>query len=293
LPFRKKPFARNAHLWSLRFSIVGVAIFACTFSLLFKAVDYLAMTIVLIGSIYLAGIGAITLGALYWRKATNAGAWAALTASLVLGVAFNLLQQTWPHFSQSLVSILGSGTLGDYVLANVAKFPFSGQQLAFTSVIAAAVSFVSVSLLTYREDFNLDRMLHRGQYRISSDDSVPTQRSAIRNLFRRFLQIDEHCTPGDTFLITITFAWSVFWKVVNVAIILWILIAGPLSQKWWFHYMMITNVWMTLVLGVIVTVWFYFGVSRDFVELFRSLSRARLVEADDGTVRDHKNLGES
>ncbi len=59
LPLRKKPLGPKAHLLALRLTASGVAVFVCVFSLLYKPVDYLQMVTILIGAIYLSGIGAI------------------------------------------------------------------------------------------------------------------------------------------------------------------------------------------------------------------------------------------
>ena len=61
LPFKKKPLTQKQHLKWLRISIVGVAVFAFFFSLLFPLRDYLFMFFLLTGTIYLGGSGAVIL----------------------------------------------------------------------------------------------------------------------------------------------------------------------------------------------------------------------------------------
>lgn len=292
LPLRKKQMTPKGHLWALRLTILGVAIFVCFFSAIFKPVDYLAMTVLLIGSIYLAGIGAITWGGLYWKKGTTAGAWTALIASVVIGVGANLLQQLWSHINPFLMRLFGPGSVSTYLAAHAAKFPLNGQQLALVAVLSAGLGFIVVSLLTYRKDFDLDEMLHRGKYRLPVDDAAANASTVGKSFWDRFLQIDHHFTRGDRWIMIATFWWTLFWKILAVGIVLWLLLVGPLSSTWWFHYMMITNVWMTLVVGVIVTIWFYIGISRDAVDLFKSLKSVQRIDADDGTVRGHHNAGE-
>ena len=86
LPFRKKALSPRAHLWLLRASILGVAIFAFVFSLLYTPNQYVAMFLALTGAIFVGGAGSAIIGGLYWRRGTTSGAWAAMVAGMTLAV---------------------------------------------------------------------------------------------------------------------------------------------------------------------------------------------------------------
>ena len=86
LPFRKRPLSARTHLWLLRTSILGVAIFAFVFSLLYTPNQYVSMFLALTGSIFVGGAGSAIIGGLYWRRGTTAGAWAAMVAGMSLAV---------------------------------------------------------------------------------------------------------------------------------------------------------------------------------------------------------------
>ena len=62
----------------------------------------------------------------------------------------------------------------------------TGQVLTFVAIFAAMTSYVLVSLLGPREDFDLDRLLHRGCYVIDEDmvEAVHTAIAARRPLLR-------------------------------------------------------------------------------------------------------------
>ncbi len=293
LPLRKKPFEPKAHVRALKLTVFGVASFVCAFSILFKPVDYLVMIVALIGAIYLGGVGIVCWGGLYWKKGTAAGAWTALVTGGVLGVVFNLVQEFWEQLNPVLIHLFGPGRWSDYLAAHGDKCPLNGQYLTVITAAAATVGYVAVSLLTCRRDFNMDEMLHRGKYRLPNEDAAVVFSEKKRPLLHRFLQIDEHFTWSDRFLTILTFGWTIFWALVTLAILLWTLFVSHLSNEWWFDYTMITAVWMTLVLGVITAVWFFIGVSRDLIELFRVLETVRRIDADDGTVRGHHNIGEA
>jgi len=292
LPLRKKPFTAKAHIFWLRAAIVGIAIFACVFSSLFKPADYLTMIVQLIGAIYLGGVGLVVWGGLYWKKGTTAGAYAALGLAAVLGIAFNIEQQMWVPFDRLMTSWFGTaGFVGRFFAAHPEQSPVNDLQLAVLTAAVAGVAYVIVSLLTCREDFNLDAMLHRGKYRIVAEDPLPGA-GQKRSWLSRLIDMDEHFTIGDKVLTVGTVAWTFFWKAVAVGAVLWTLFVRRLSPDWWFGYSMLTGVWLTLILGCVVTVWFLFGVTRDLRALVQSLRQAKRNDADDGTVKAHHNLGE-
>jgi SSS family solute:Na+ symporter len=292
LPLRKKPFEPKAHMKALKVSIFVVAIFVCIFSALFKPVDYLVMIVSLIGAIYLGGIGLVCWGGLYWKKGTTAGAWTALSLGATLGLSFNLIEEFWQQLSPILIRMFGPGAWGEYFTAHADKCPLNGQELSVITAAIAGTGYIVVSLATCRKDFNLEEMLHRGKYRLPSEDILMGIPEKSQSFLHRFLQIDEHFTRGDKWLVIGTFGWTTFMTLVALVVLFWRLFLGRLSRDWWFNYTMITGVWVTLVIGVITTVWFLIGVTRDLINLFHTLETVKRSDSDDGTVRNHHNVGE-
>ncbi|MDR0534501.1 MAG: hypothetical protein LBH01_11160 [Verrucomicrobiales bacterium] len=294
MPLRKNPFSPKTHMLALRLAVFLVAIFVSIFSILFKPVDYLVMLVALIGAIYLGGVGLVCWGGLYWKKGTTAGAWTALVTGMVLGVGFNILQQCWPQIDSWLLRLGASGEFANYLIAHADRCPFNGQQLSVATALMAAIGYVVVSLLTCKKDFCMDEMLHRGKYRVEGEESAVSSPATTKKSFlKRFLQVDENFTFGDKVLTYATFGWTIFWTLASVIILLWTLCVGKLSAEWWFTYTMITSVWLTLVIGVITTIWFFIGTSFDMLDLFRTLKIVKRSDVDDGTVRGHHNAGDS
>lgn len=289
LPLRKKALSATAHVRMLRGTIFVVAAFACVFSALFKPVDYLVMIIQLIGAIYLGGVGVVVWGGLYWRRGSTAGAWAALIIGSTFGVTFNLVQQFWTTFNPAVQRLLGDGRLFNYLAAHPEHCPLNGQQLTLITAACAGLSYFIISLLGRGAPFPLEKMLHRDQPRTEAEQATDRKRFWLA----RFLDINEHFTRFDKNLAYGTVIWSVFWQLVAVGILIWSLSVHPPSTQWWFDYTMITGVWLTLAIGVIVTVWFTIGVFRDLLDLFRTLKTVTRVDSDDGTVRNHHNADEN
>ena len=295
MPLRKTPFSPRQHLWLLRIAILGVAIFGFTFSLLYRQTEYVLMFFAITGAIY-SGAGAVLLGGLYWKNGTTAAAWCAMVSGSTLAVLGLLVQQ--PFIWSGLHDLVnaGAGNSATGWLAHLAahwpaRFPINGQYMFFIAMLTAVTLYVGVSLLTCREDFNMERMLHRGQY--AMEPTSDTTKAPVRrqSKLEEFIGIDDEFTRGDRILAWSVMLWSMAWFVLFVVITLWNLIARwPL--KWWgtyWHYEMI--ILPLLVMGV-TTVWFWVGGVRDLIRLFQRLKTVRRNDLDDGMVVGHRNLDE-
>ena len=216
LPFIKKPLSAKAHVRALKLMVFGVAIFACLFSMWFKPVDYLILATALLGSLYMGGIGLVVWGGLYSRKATNAAAWTSLLIGSISSAIFFIFQQYWADMHPTLLRIAGSGALGQYIAAHPVQCPMNGQILSVITAVSSATGFILVSFLTYKKNFNLDEMLHRGKYSLNHEDGAVQLSSAHRSWLARFLDINEHFTRGDKVITYGTFAWSVVWQLIAI-----------------------------------------------------------------------------
>jgi SSS family solute:Na+ symporter len=249
LPFRKKALSPQQHIRWLRWAISGVVVFVFFFSLLFRQTDYILMFLAITGTIYGGGIGAVVIGGLYWKKGTTPAAWTAMIVGSGLAVAGIVLRQ-----------------LDE-------KFPINGQWMYFIAMLSAIVLYVVVSLLTCREDFDLDKMLHR----------QPGAAVKRRWTLGALLGFDEHFTRGDKWVSGGLFAWGMFWFAVCIGGTVWNLIS-PWPVGWWARYWRITAVWVPLAIGGVTAVWFTWGGVRDLRRLFRSLRTVQRDARDDGTV---------
>ena len=147
MPIRKKPLPKETHIKWLRWATIGVAGFIFVFILFYKPKDYVLMFMLVTGAIYTGGAGVIILGALYWRRATVEGAWAAMITGSTLATGGLVLKQIW-----DTVPLLTTwkGTC-----------PFNGLQVYFVAVVLATIVYIVVSLLTPDRKFDLEALLHR------------------------------------------------------------------------------------------------------------------------------------
>ncbi len=257
LPLRGgKPLAPKQHLGALRFSILGVAVFIFLFSLLFQQSQYIFLFFAITGAIFAGGSGAVIIGGLYWRRGTTAAAWAAMTTGMVISVGGIIAHQV------------------------VDDFPINGQQFWALSMGASLVVYAAVSLLGRRGDFNLDRLLHRGEYAVADDTVVGD--GVVTRLQRLFLFTPEF-SRRDKVLYLLTYAWTFFWFTLFVIGTVYNLTHDVADASWtrfWKWY-----VGVQFVTASVVFVWFTLGGVADLRRMFARLRAVERVAGDDGVVR--------
>lgn len=287
LPFRKRPFTPVTHVRLLKLAALGVAVFAFFFSLVVQPTQYVAMFASLTASIFVGGAGAVIIGGLYWRRGTTAAAWAAMITGMVLsGVGMCAKQfagaagSDWPAWLARLRPALAwiDGHL-------------TGQELSFFAMMGASLVYVGVSLASKAPAFDLERMLHRGRYRVEGDASLDERPQTLLEK----LGFDRAFRGWDRFVAWITLAWPLFFTVLFVVATPWLFWRkaagdGVADATWasaWHGW-----TWMVLLVSAVVVVWFSIGGIRDLVRMVRIL-RARAVNVrDDGTVVDGVNADE-
>jgi SSS family solute:Na+ symporter len=263
MPFRKKPFTREQHLKYLRWSIVMIGVIAVIFSSIWTLKDYILMWFQLTGSIYIGGASCAIIGGLYWKKATTQGAWGGLIVGSILSVGGILYRQVWPN----------------------ATFPWNDQiinglHIAVFAIIVSYVVFVAVSLLSCEKDYNMDKLLHRGIYKVRGEqkDQLPYRASWIA----RKLGITEEFSTFDKWIYYGLIIWTVVYSLVFVVGTVYALNYQPGSDYW-------RGAWAWLIgikalVAFAAGIWFACGGMRDIVRLVRDLTQVQIDEADDGTV---------
>jgi SSS family solute:Na+ symporter len=162
------------------------------------------------------------------------------------------------------------------------------------SLIAVAV-YVIVSLLTCKEDYNMDRMLHRGKYARETDPAGDRNALPMRSrgaLFERAIGIDENFTRSDKWIAGGLLCWSLFWCAIVIIGSIWNLIS-PWSVETWSAYWHFAGIVAPITLTFITGVWFTIGGLRDMRLLFKRLREEKVNHMDDGTVIGHQNLDDA
>jgi len=309
LPIRNKPIKPHTQMLLLRCSILFIAVFAWFFSMYFQQGDYILQFFALTGTIFLGGAGACIIGGLYWKKGTTAGAYTAMFVGLVFALLGFFLNQQWgamvhpwlakahPEFLESFRTTLES--IGNALpIINwdtdpetfARSFPITGQEIYFLGIVFALSGYAVVSLLTCKQEFNLDEMLHRGKYNLEHFVSEEADASVEKKGFawNKLAGITKEYSKGDRIL-----AWSVtIWTFYNflffVTELVWNLIS-PWTENTWINIFFYYTLPMNLLVGVVTTIWFTWGSTRDLCRLFKALKEnyeknAPSDDADNGQM---------
>ncbi len=300
IPLRRKPLEPGRHILYLRLSIAGVAVFVWIFSYFFRQTDYVYMFFAATGAI-VCGSGATIIGGLYWKRGGLAAAWITYIGGALVAITGIVLQQVWCFEDGSgLARYLAERYQWAWVLEHMQKFPINGQWLAFIGILSCIVLYVGVSLIEHyvfgRPDFNLDRMLHRGEYDIADEHHV---RSHVGTWAAR-LGITPEFSVSDKMIYGATIFWSLGWLVVFLYFTVryfgfgqvvygeW---TGGVDTSMWLTLWHV-KIYVTLVLALLTTVWLLCGGLVDLRRLFRALKAVKINNLDDGTVQDGHNAGE-
>ena len=288
MPFRSKPFGPKAHLWVLRAAIVGVALFAFCFSIVFKQTQYILLFFALTGAIFLGGAGSAIIGGLYTRTGTTLGAWVAMSSGAILSVTSVLLGTFWEDWQPGLARM----TQWQWVINNPKEFPIDGQVTYFFAMVTALSLYIIVSVIdravTRAPLFNLERMLHRGPWAVQSEhQEVCTN---IPRILRAF-GVTPEFTRGDRWILYLTLFWTFGWFAVFF-IGLASHIAGGVSDEVWAGFWKYRLV-LIVFLGFVTTIWFLIGGVKNIYEMFGMLSKIVRNDSDDGRVVGGRNAGET
>jgi len=306
MPFRKKPFKPKTHLLWLRIMSVLVCIFFLVVSLFFSQMDFIQMFIQITAALWLGAAGPIMVGGLYTRFGTTTGAFCALIFGSGTSLTGIILQRNWGNHIYPWLVETGNikyvnglfekvtGLFGPYIVweMNKAKFPINSYEIYFIAILLGVSAYVIGSLLTYREPFNLEKLLHRGNY--SKEKSRPSSPWTWSNVYSKLIGITDEYSKGDKII-----AWSVFgysiviqFLIAFVGVLVWNIIS-PWPAEWWSTYFFITMIVFSIIVGSISTVWFMVGGFMDVRRLFRDLGRRINDPLDDGWVVGHTSLADA
>jgi SSS family solute:Na+ symporter len=257
LPFRKNELSAQQHIRMLRWSILGVAVWAFFFSWFFPLHDYIFMFFNITAAIYLGGIGAAIIGGLYWSRGTTRGAWCGMIVGSAFAVIGVILPVVWDK-SQWLMSLRPT-------------FPLDGMQMSFFAAIAGSSTYIIVSLLDGliggAQPVNMNRMLHRDETADATARPVTGWRTLGWN--REF-------TRGDKLIYLLSLGWTVVMFTIFVVGTIWALTRGLPNSFWPFWWRLQVILWT--MIGFSTTVWFLVGGLRDLRYLWRKMTSSQPEE---------------
>ncbi|MBM4118351.1 hypothetical protein FJ251_11555 [bacterium] len=217
MPLRQRPLSPARHLMLLRLAILGVAVFAFAFSLLFKQSEYIFLFFAITGAIFAGGSGAVIIGGLYWKRGSAAAAWTAMLVGSTIAVGGILIHRLDPAlFAGGREALPLLPRLGWQALAWL--HGINGQQYWALAMFASTLLYVGVSLLGPRRAHDLERTLHRGAHAIAAEAAVGDS-APLRGW--RALGVSREFTRGDKVIYALTYAWTGLWVLVFIGGTIW------------------------------------------------------------------------
>nr|WKN38029.1 sodium:solute symporter family protein [Tunicatimonas sp. TK19036] len=108
LPLQKRRVSQQEQIRYARVSIVLMGLFLLIWGLWYELPDSVWTYMAISTNIYLTGASAALVGGVYWKKASVAGAWAAMLGGLIslVGIFPVQIQELLPWFSTSLLGLI-------------------------------------------------------------------------------------------------------------------------------------------------------------------------------------------
>lgn len=306
LPLRKKPFTPRQHMWLLRWVAIAIGVFFFIGSSYMAQLDYINLFVTLMTIMWLGGCGPVMIFGLYSRFGTTAGAWTSLLTGMGMAFAGMAVQRNWADYVypwldrvgwvDSVGSFLGSvsAPFNPYIIweMNPVKCPINSYEWYFITMLVTLFLYCTISWLTCKEPYNLERMLHRGKYSIDGERKIESAWS-WQTLYAKLIGITPEYTTGDKVIAWAFFGYSIVYQFffAFLVIVVWN-IFDPWPIAWWGYYFLVTALIVPGIMAAITAVWFGIGGAIDLVRMFRDLEARRLNPLDDGRVEGHISLAD-
>ena len=304
VPFYKKgELTPEKHVFYLRVLSILVGVVFFIGSLFMSQLDFINLFVQITYGMWLGGCGPMLVFGLYSRFGTAAGAWSSLLSGMGLTAFGIFLQRGWaktiypwlesngyvPAVQKFLTTISKPFyPYVDWTEMTRLKCPINSYEFYLCSMLLSLAVYVIVSKLTFKEPFNLDRMLHRGEYAVEGEEKKTfsfKENFNLKRFFSIFVGITPQHTRGDKIIVWSVFIYTFVYKFLLffVGVAIWNEIS-PWPIEWWGKYFFITCLLVPGISGLITVVWFTIGSSRDLVRMFRDLEQRTDNPLDNGMV---------
>ena len=305
LPFCKGVVSPEKHVLIIRITVICCGIFWFIGSFFMAQLDYVNMFVSIMCSMWI-GAGPMMLFGLYSRFGNTKGAFTSLVTGMVLSLCFIYLQRNWADTVYPwLVTMQFDDNVGAFLAScsapfepwivwrmNSHKFPINSVEINLIIMLICLFGYIFVSLITFKEPYNLDRLLHRGIYDTENKGSIK-EKWTFKTVLRRMIGITPEFTFGDKVISLSVFCYSVVFQflIAFVLVIVWNLFyKWPL--EWWGNYFFIVTVCVPIGAGIIASVWFITGGIIDLRRLFIALENRIVDPLDNGQVEGQVALSD-
>lgn len=298
MPFVKKQLTPKQHINVVRAVALFVGMFFFFGSFFMSQLDYIDLFMTITTSIWMGGAGPIMIFGLYSRRGTSAGAFASLFTGTFITVGSIFLQRNWAGTVYPFLVKTGwADPIGRFIEAvssplnpwvvwkmDAIKYPINSKEIFFIAMLFSLAMYWIVSLLTCRKPFNLEKMLHRGEY---ADEQSIKPPAVKRSIFSRLIGITPEYSRGDKIIAYSVFSYTFVYRFIFTFIVVAVWnVFSPWKPAWWDKYFLITSLIVPGIVAAISSVWFLIGGIVDLRRLFIDLGNRREIdESDNGQVK--------
>ena len=308
LPFFPKGLTPKQHVRMIRIVAISIGVFFFFGSKYMAQLDYIQLFVTLATAIWNSGCCPVMIFGLYWKKGTTQAAWTSLIVGIILSVSYMFTQRNWADivypflakhelvdFTDKLLRLL-SAPFGDWISWKMdpVKFPINSIEFLFFSNLFSLALYAVISWCTCKVPFNMDRMLHRGEYADPNEPKNLKRDWSLKGIFKSIIGITPEYTKGDRVIAYSLFIYSFIYSFVLVFVVtlIWNLFT-PWPIHWWSKYFLITQLVIPGITAAITAIWYGIGGIRDLRDLFRALEKRKKINIlDDGRVEGNVNLAD-
>ena len=163
-------------------------------------------------------------------------------------------------------------------------------QLSFIVAIIASLIYVVVSLLNPKKEYNLDKLLHRGEFAVTDDVVVGDSANKAKSKWEVFwhkLGLSDEFSKWDRVIFFSVIGFTVFWTLNFWGIAIYHIIFGTGTIFWiryWWCYVV-----FSIIATVILSVWVYAGGLIDVRKMLYRLRTLKRDDHDDGWVNNQSD----
>ena len=306
LPLRKKALTPQKHMWMVRWVAIGIGVFFFLGSSFMAQLDYIQLYVTLVTTMWLGGCGPVIVFGLYSKKGNTAGAWVSLLTGMFMALGGALVQRNWADVVYPwLEKIGGVNAVGNFLEAvskpfnpyivwqmDAVKCPINSYEWYFITMVTSLLLYWVVSLVTFKENYNLERMLHRGRYSLDEKREI-TSVWTRRNLYNKLIGITPEYSKGDKVIAWCYFGYSIIYKFGFAFLlpIFWNLYQ-PWPVAYWGIYFLVVFLLVPGSMAVFTTFWSGICGFSDLRRMFRDLNERIINPLDDGRVEGNMSLAD-
>ena len=208
-------------------------------------------------------------------QGTTEGAWAAMIVGASVAVTGTIV----PQVSDSwLIDGENMSWLKDFILK---LKEINGIKFYGISMASASCSYIVVSLITFKEKMNMDKLLNRGDYSINGE--VEFVKNNVKTIWRVF-GIGNEFTIEDKIIYLVSYVWNILFTLVFILGTIYNLSNDVIDESWMVYWKY--QVYINIVFSFIIIIWFTVGGFIDIKKMFSSLSSSERDHNDSGWVEN-------